>query len=187
MSSTAHFSLEHYEHMVETGAFAGKFQKRIELLRGEIRMMSPIGIAHSQAVIRITDWSYQSVDLSKIMIRVQTALRIPTTDSEPEPDLAWVKQKGYDDQHPEPEDVVLIVEVADSSLDTDRTEKLAIYAEARIAEYWIVNLIDRPIEVCRRPRNTTYHDEQVYRQDEVLAPLAQPTASLTRSRFIRED
>jgi len=183
MSTLAHFSLEHYEHMIETGAFAGKFQKRVELLQGEIRMMSPIGIPHSQMVIDLTDWSYQSVDLSKVMIRVQTALRIPSNDSEPEPDLVWVNRKTYSQHHPGPEDVLLLIEVAESSLDTDRTEKIAIYAAAGIADYWVVNLLDQQIEVYRQPQGKTYREKTIVREGQVIIPLALPTAEISPAQF----
>lgn len=183
MSTIAHFSIDHYEHMVEAGAFAGPFQKRLELLRGEIRMMSPIGVQHAQAVIRLTDWSYQHVDLSKIMVGVPTALRIPNNNSEPEPDLVWVVRKEYSEHHPEPEDALLVVEVADSSLETDRTEKLSIYAEAGISDYWIVNLTDNQIEVYRQPRGHGYQEKTIHGKNQAVSPIALPSAELVPSQL----
>jgi Uma2 family endonuclease len=187
MSTIARFSLEHYEHMVESGAFAGPWQKRLELLRGEICMMSPIGVQHAQALISLTDWSYQHVDLSMIMIGVQTALRIPVNNSEPEPDLAWMVRKEYSQHHPEPADVLLVVEVADSSLQADRTDKLAIYAEAGIADYWIVNLIDRQIEVYRQPHGRSYQEKTVHGKSQAVFPLALPAAEITPARLFPKD
>ena len=183
MSTIAHFSLDHYEHMVETGAFTGKFQKRVELLRGEICMMSPLGVSDSHAVTLLTDWSYNVVPRPSICIRVQNPIRIPTNDSEPEPDLVWVTQQEYSEYHPGPEDVVLLIEVADSSLETDRTEKLSIYAEAGIADYWVVNLVSRQIEVYRQPLKQTYQDKKVYREDQAVVPLALPTAAIAPSQL----
>jgi hypothetical protein len=178
MSTIAHFSLDHYEHLVEAGAFTGKFQKRVELLRGEIRMMSPIGVSHSHVVTLLTDWSYHVVPRTNMVIRVQNPVRIPAYDSEPEPDLVWVIQREYSDHHPGPEDVLLVIEVADTSLETDRTEKLSIYAEAGIADYWIVNLLNQQIEVYRQPREQTYQDKNIYRADQVVIPLALPSAEI---------
>ncbi len=183
MSTLAHFSIDHYEHMVSAGAFAGKFQKRVELLRGDICMMSPIGVSHSYVVTLLTDWSYHVVSLANIGIRVQNPIRIPESDSEPEPDLVWVKQKEYDEHHPEPEDVLLVVEVADSSLEIDRTEKLSIYAEAGIADYWVVNLIDKQIEVYRQPRGQTYQDKNIYGKEQAFSPLALSSAEFAPSRL----
>jgi Uma2 family endonuclease len=183
MSTIAHFSLDHYEHMVETGAFTGKYQKRVELLRGELCMMSPIGASHSHIVTLLTDWSYHVVPRTDLGIRVQNPIRIPIGDSEPEPDLAWVHRKEYSDHHPGPEEVLLVIEVADSSLETDRTEKLSIYAEAGIADYWIVNLMDKQIEVYRQPLEQTYRSRNIYREDDAVSPLALPSAEITPSQL----
>jgi Uma2 family endonuclease len=180
MSTVAHFSLEHYEYMVEVGAFSGQFEKRVELIRGEIVQMTPINIAHANCVTKITEWSFQAAPLDRIMIRVQNPIRIPANNSEPEPYVVWVNRKEYM-QHPEPGDILLLIEIADSSLDFDRNEKLEVYAEAAIAEYWIVNLIDEQIEVYRRPSGRTYQERQTYRGNGEIHPLAHPDAILRPS------
>jgi hypothetical protein len=128
MSTVANFTLDHYEHMVEVGAFSGGFEKRVELLRGEIVSLSPIGPPHHQCVIVLTDWSYEVVPRDKMVICVQGPVRIPISDSEPEPDLVWAVRRDYSKLHAEPHEVLLLVEVADTSLDVDRGEKLEIYA-----------------------------------------------------------
>jgi Uma2 family endonuclease len=183
MSTVAHFSLDHYEHMVELGAFSGEYQRRLELLRGEIRQMSPIGFSHSQVVTLLTDWSYDVVPRERIIIRVQNPVRIPLNDSEPEPDLVWVDRRAIKDQHPQPEDLLLLIEVADTSLDVDRGEKLAIYAEAGIPEYWIVNLIDEEIEVYRKPVGRDYQSKAVHRGDIEIRPLALDAVGLQPARL----
>jgi Uma2 family endonuclease len=175
MSTVALFSLDHYEHMVEVGAFSGQFEKRVELIRGEIVQMTPMNIAHANCVTKITEWSFQVAPLDRIMIRVQNPIRIPANNSEPEPDVVWVNRKEYS-QHPEPGDILLLIEIADSSLEFDRNEKLEVYAEAGIPEYWIVNLIDQQIEVYRRPSGRTYQEQQTYRSDAKIHPLALPAA-----------
>lgn len=179
----AKFTLDHYEHMIAVGAFDEPYNISVELLHGEIIMMSPIGEPHSLAVIEMTDWSYQVVDLKKVMIRVQTALRMSMAGSEPEPDLAWVNRKAQLDKPPESDDVLLVLEVAESSLEIDRTEKLAIYAKAGITDYWIVNLIDKQIEVYRQPLNQAYQEKGIYRDDQKVSPLALPEAELSPSRL----
>ena len=84
-------------------------------------------------------------------------IRIPG-HSEPEPDVAVVRgdSRDYKDRHPEPSEIPLVVEVADSSLEFDRTTKQAIYASAKIPVYWIVNLIDRCLEVYSEPKGGRY-------------------------------
>jgi Uma2 family endonuclease len=183
MSTTANFSLEHYEHMVDVGVFAGEFSKRVELLRGEICQMNPIGFNHSQIVTLLTDWSYDVVPRDRMVIRVQNPIRIPLNASEPEPDLVWVRKQASPDNHPDPEGVLLLVEVADASLATDRAEKLSIYAEAGVADYWIVNRIDEQIEVYRRPRGSRYEEASIHRGDAEIRPLALPAAALQPSRI----
>lgn len=113
----------------------------------------------------------------------QGSIRIPINDSEPESDLTWVVQGDYSQRHPEPHEVALLVEVAESSLETDRGSKLGIYAEAGIVDYWIVNLIDHQIEVHRNPVGRDYLQKQVYRGDTPISPLVLPTATLQASRL----
>src|SRR4051812_12050401 len=127
MRTIAHFSLDHYEHMVEVGAFSGEFEKRLELLRGEIVMMSPIGPRHHNCLILLTDWSYEVAPREKVVISVQGPIRIPAIDSEPQPDLVWSVRRDYSKIHAEPHEVALLVEVAETSLETDRGEKCEIY------------------------------------------------------------
>jgi len=177
------FSLDHYEHMVAVGAFSGEYEKRLELLRGEIVTMSPIGAPHQNAVIVLTDWSCEVVPREKMAFSVQGAIRIPINDSEPQPDLVWLVRRDFSQLHPEPHEVLLLVEVAESSLDLDRGAKLGVYAEAGIADYWIVNLVEKQIEVYRTPVGREYQEKAVYRGDTAVSPLALPTASLRTSRL----
>lgn len=178
MATAAHFSLEHYERMVKLGAFDAPYRMRLELIRGEIVEMSPIGTEHSFIIDLINEWSIRSTMDRSIRVRVQNPIRIPISDSEPEPDIVWAARKNYADQHPEPHEVLLVIEVAESSLAFDRGDKLAIYAEAGIQEYWIVNLVDRQIEVYRDPIGKAYQTNAVYRGGEGASPLALPEAKL---------
>ena len=99
--------------------------------------------------------------------RVQMGITLP--GSEPEPDLAIVReqQAGYMTQHPGPADVGLVVEVSDSSLDTDRRDKGPIYAHARLPEYWVINIPDRQVEVYSQPPGPmglpAYGVQQIYK------------------------
>ena len=179
----AKFSLDHYEHMIRVGAFDPPFDIPVELLEGNIVMMSPISEPHSQAIIALNEWSYEVVDRKQFVIRVQMPIRIPATQAEPEPDLVWVRRQVTCEKPPEPEQVLLLVEVAESSLVYDRTVKLPNYALAGITEYWIVNLIDEQIEVYRKPSGRTYQEESIYRGDAAIHPLALPTATFKPSQL----
>jgi Uma2 family endonuclease len=178
MSTVANFSLDQYERMVQAGAFDGRLRQQVEFIRGEIREMNPIGSYHAQILGDLTDWSYDVTPRGEISIRVQTTLRIPSCNSAPQPDLIWVKRRRYSRKHPEAADVLLLVEVAESTLAEDRGDKQELYAEAMIAEYWIVNLLNRTIEVYRNPTGGAYQWAQVFGAGEAVAPLALPQASL---------
>jgi Uma2 family endonuclease len=181
----AKFSLEHYEHMVRVGAFDPPFNIPAELIQGEILMMSPIGEPHSLALVALTDCSYEVLNQKQFMIRVQMPIRIPVIQSEPEPDIVWVRREGPSQKPPEPDRVALLIEVAESSLDYDRTVKLTNYALAGIPDYWIVNLIEEQIEVFRKPTGRAYQDASIHRDDAEIHPLTLPTATLQPSRLFR--
>jgi Uma2 family endonuclease len=178
MSTVANFSLEQYERMVEAGAFDGRLRQHVEFIRGEIREMNPIGSYHAQVLGDLTDWSYEVTPRNQIAIRVQTTLRIPTCNSAPEPDLVWVRRKRYLRRHPESADVMLLVEVAESTLVEDRGEKRDLYAEAQIPDYWIVNLVNRTVEVYRQPENNAFQWSRVFGSGEIVTPLCLPHATL---------
>lgn len=101
----------------------------------------------------------------RVEIRAQDPITIPSSNSEPEPDLALVvpREGGYFDRHPLPGEVLLVVEIADTSLAEDQQVKLDVYAEAGIGEYWIINLVGKQIEVYREPV-TLASGRTVYRQ-----------------------
>ncbi len=146
----AKLSLEEYERMIEAGVFAGP-RRRLELINGEIRQMSPIGDPHAEVVDRLEEWGHDCTRGKRIRVRVQNAIRLPHAASSPEPDGSWVVKRNYWGGKPGPKDILLIIEVADSSLEEDTGEKGVLYAEAGIREYWVVNLRDRNVEVRREP------------------------------------
>lgn len=173
MATTAKLSLQEYEKIVASGVFDWPNQRHIELIHGQLREMNPIGPDHAEIVDRLNHWSVRSLP-EGIRVRVQNPLAFADVDSEPQPDLSWVRQQSYAKAHPTSADVLLVIEVADSSLDRDRTEKLDVYAEVGIQEYWIVNLIDRAIEVYREPASGRYKNVRVFAADEIVHPLAAP-------------
>ncbi|HUY91490.1 MAG TPA: Uma2 family endonuclease, partial [Pirellulales bacterium] len=142
------FTVDQYHEMIDAGILGEN--ERIELLEGGILHMSPRGPRHVFAVQELAarlapllpaDWHLRSQD------------PLTLAESEPEPDLAIVRgaRRAYAARHPVAGEVGLVVEVADSSLEFDRSVKQRIYAAAGIPEYWIVNLDQRSIEVYREP------------------------------------
>ena len=176
MSSIARFSLPQYERMVETGAFAGEFHQRVELICGEIRQMNPIGHPHATVVDFLTAWSFRSSALEKL-VRIQQTIRLPDSGSAPEPDVVWASEKDYTN-HPLGSDVLLLVEVADTSLRSDCGEKATIYAKSGIPEYWVADIEGRKLIVYREPSAERYRDTRELAGDDEVYPQCDPKARL---------
>ena len=162
------FTLEEYERIVEAGGFAE--DARIELIRGEIVDMAPIGFEHGMGIAKLNRL-FGRLAGDRALIWVQSPVQI-APNSRPEPDLALLKWRDYGAKRPvSASDVLLIVEVSDTTLNYDRTVKRSLYAEAGIPEYWIVNLQDRVIEVYTSPSNGAYQSEkQAKRGDAIVLP-----------------
>ncbi len=158
------FSVDDYEQMIERGILTEN--DRVELIRGEIIDKMSIGDQHAACVKRTNRLFARRVgDLA--IVSVQDPIRL--TDSEPEPDVALLRPREdyYASGKPLAADVLLAIEVSDSSLEYDRDVKRLLYAEAGIAEYWIVNLTDGCLEVYRRPQSdSTYGDVQIMRRGQ---------------------
>ena len=129
MSTLAHFTLAQYELMVEAGAFDGKYHQRVEFIRGEIREMTPFGPKHAWAVDWLNAWSFENTSRQEVIIRIQSSARIPNLERAPEPDVLWLAKRDYSSRHPEPADILLLIEVAYSSVAYDIGEK------ARLTHY----------------------------------------------------
>lgn len=157
------FSVPEYHRMIDAGVFAK--DDRFELLDGWIVSKMPHNPPHDLSVsLGLRQLSSRSP--APWFCRVQSAITLAT--SEPEPDIAVVHgpERRYTASHPTPPDIGMLLEVADSTLDDDRQEKGALYAQARISQYWIVNLRDRCVEVYSDPTGPStapaYRQRQVY-------------------------
>ncbi len=178
MSTAAHLSLADYDRIVERGVFDHGNRRRLEFIRGEIREMNPIGHRHEDVVDRLLRWTTNSLSEEKVRLRVQNSIGLPSLESAPEPDIAWVAARDYAECRPTAEDVLLIIEVAETSLAYDTTEKADLYAAAGIADYWVVDLDERMIEVRRDPVGGRYRSLQTYTGEEEVVPLAVPEVAL---------
>lgn len=178
MVTTLHLKLNEYDHMVACGAFDA-IDRKVELIRGEICAMNPAGPVHDDLIDFLHDWSVRSTDRAKIHVRGQTGMDLPQLDSRPEPDVFWVKARRYFDGHPTGRDTLLSIEVADSSLQSDRTTKADLYAEAGIPEYWVVDVQGRCIYVMREvAADGRYGWLRTAVLGEEVTPLAAPDAIL---------
>lgn len=141
---------------------------RLELIEGEILEMAPIGCNHSGHVIRLTNFFAPLLNKNAI-INVQNPLQLGDL-SEPEPDFMLLKPNAdfYCSRHPNAGDVLLLIEVADSSLSFDQNQKLRLYAQHNIAEYWLMNLNDSCLEVYRQPHGDCYGEKTTLRVGDTV-------------------
>lgn len=144
-------SVRQYHRMLEAGIL--KEADRCELLNGCIVARKPINPPHAYVLGRLFR-RFNAILTEEWLLNPQLPITLEIVDSEPLPDLAIVRGPDilYKGRHPGPKDSELVIEVADSSLVRDQTLKMAIYAAAKVSQYWIVNLLDRRIEVYTRPR-----------------------------------
>ncbi len=186
------FTVTDYQHMIETGIL--QEGEPYELLNGEvIRKMDyqpypfptlnqanlmGIGKRHASSTKRLNVVFSDRLH-GQALIGVQAPVQL-SEYSEPQPDISILKLNPdfYLSHHPAPDDIYLLVEVADSTLELDRTIKLPLYAEAGIAEVWIVNLQDRGIEVYRNPAGTTYQSIQTMTQGQTLTIALLPGVTI---------
>jgi len=176
------FTVEEYHQLAEIGVLHE--DERVELLRGQIVNMMPIGPFQGGSVNRLTRL-FERLSHDRWITSVQNPVQLGEHD-EPQPDLLLLRPRDdfYAGRHPQPGDVFLLVEVADSTLLTDREEKLPIYARARIAEVWIVNLPERVVEVYRGPGDGTYAEQRRVRPGDQLAPAAFPDAAIDTAALL---
>jgi Uma2 family endonuclease len=147
------FTVEEYHRMAEAGILGP--DERVELVRGVIREMSPKDWAHVTAT-RAVFLTLENALRGRASVYFEAPLIADPIDSEPEPDVLVCSNPdewAYRSPRTKP---LLVIEVADSSLDYDLGEKAALYAEAGVPEYWVVNLIDRVVVLFREPSNGTY-------------------------------
>ena len=171
------FTVEEYYRMGEAGILSG--DDRVELIEGEIVMMTPIGPPHAAAVHRLTRlWITRLGD--RAIVLVQNPIRL-ALDSELQPDLALLRPRPdfYGKSHPQPPDTFLLIEVADTTAESDRRVKVPLYARAGIRETWLLDLSADCVEVYRRPTPDGYQDVLTLHRGRPLAPGAFPDLVLT--------
>jgi Uma2 family endonuclease len=178
---TKHWSRLEYERLVDLGAF--RPGERLELVGGALVVREPQGGPHATAVGLAED-ALRLAFGSGWTVRAQSPIALDD-DSEPEPDIAVVPGTRRDHRSAHPSHPVLIVEVADSSLEFDRGEKASLYARAGIADYWIVNLVEQLLEVYREPvpapqarYGSRYAAATTLRAGDHVTPLAAPAAAI---------
>lgn len=169
-------SVGDYHCMGEAGIFG--VGARVELMHGEIIDMAPIGSQHAGTVTRLGQLFFSAVRGNAI-VYIQNPIVLDMY-SEPEPDLALLKPREdfYAASHPGPEDVLLIVEVSDSSVRYDREVKIPLYGRTGIPESWILDLGSKQVEVYRQPGERGYQELLTPPAGERVCPVMLPAVSL---------
>lgn len=184
MPLTAHrFTVEEFQRMGEAGVLHE--EARVELIDGQIVEMSPVGVSHTSCVKRLTAAFAGLVAAGRATIGVQDPV-VLAPHGQPQPDLSLLRPRrdGYSAAHPEPRDIYLLIEVADTSLAYDRGVKIPAYARAGVSEVWLVNLPAGFIETFRAPEGGRYTEVCGVRRGETLAPAAFPDLTLRADHIL---
>jgi Uma2 family endonuclease len=165
-----------YDRLIELGLFG---DERIELIRGVLVKKAPRRAPHASTVQKLTEILIKKPK-DWFVVRVQLPL-VLSEDTEPEPDVAVVARGDYDAEHPST--ALLIIEVSDATLKTDRA-KAAVYASAGIAEYWIINLVARTVEVYTAPDGERYAEVRTLRAGDTLRSAGLPDLAVAVSEIL---
>jgi Uma2 family endonuclease len=176
-----------YDRLIDKGMFQPG--ERLELLAGNLVVREPHGDPHTLAVELVNE-ALRTAFGPEWRVRVQLPIALDE-ESEPEPDVSVAPGRVRDSTEAKPSRLALVVEIADSSLALDREHKSSLYARARVPDYWIVNLVDRVLEIYRDPRpdasasyGWAYRSVQSLHAGEHVAPLAAPTARVPIADFL---
>jgi Uma2 family endonuclease len=176
------FTVDDYYRMGETGILSEN--DRTELIEGEVIQMSPIGDPHMNTVNRATMIFARGIG-DRVVVSVQNPAFMDKYNL-PQPDVVLIRPREgfYGGGKPSPEDVVLLIEVSDTSLRFDRKVKVPIYARSRIREVWIADLQAEAIHVYREPKGNTYASIEVKKRNDKISPQAVPDFSVLVSDLL---
>lgn len=178
---TLPITVNQFRILVEQNAFL-ECGGQVELIYGRLVELNPQGPEHADPVDELEAWSHEQAGAA-FRIRIEKPIEIPGLDSCPEPDVAWVDRRRYSSRHPGPCDIHLLIEVSVSSQPFDRGEKLRLYAEAMVPEYWIVDAFAQTVEKFTQPSQRTYQKSELFGVNDVVSPQCLPSASLSVGRL----
>lgn len=182
-SAIKYWTVQDYHRMSEFGILAP--DERTELINGQIVLMAAKGTPHVLALRLLAKVLDALLNGLPVFVSTQDPIQLDDF-SEPEPDLAVVHGTvlDYADRHPRPEDLDLVVEVADSTLRQDCEIKDKVYAQAKIADYWVVDLKNRQLHVFRDPTPTGYTRHLILTEPQQISPLAFPELTLSLTSIL---
>lgn len=166
------FTIDEYYRLAEAGILGP--DEKVELINGEIFQLSPIGPRHAGVVNQLSHLLREMEGWIHVLA-IQNPVRL-SSYSEPEPDISVLKSRAdfYKSAHPVPTDVILLVEVAETTFEYDSKVKLPLYAKERIPEYWIIDLERDRILVHTNPQGSTYQTQRIYQRGDLLSSSVLP-------------
>ncbi len=185
MSSICKLTGAEFDAMAQSGSFDVLGPKKIELIHGELRIMNPAGPVHEDIIDYLNRWSMNCASAEVATIRVQSGF--VCEDHRPEPDVLWLRPRRYLRRRPTPADVLLLIEVADSSLAGDLTEKADIYAKSGVCEYWIVDIPNERLHCLRDSDGSTYRNISLFTAPQQPSPACLPAARLDLADLFADD
>ena len=176
------FTVKEYDLMVEAGIL--KNDDKVELIAGEIIQIAHKGLSHASCLRRL-DRIFNKLLYSQVIVDTQIPIQL-NDESEPEPDLILLKLRDdfYEEKHPQPEDIFLLVEVADSTIKYDREIKIPLYAENGIYEVWLIDINQQLVEVYRQAKGNSYLDVQQFFRGDILTIEAFDGINLTVEQIL---
>ena len=164
MITLAKWSIEDYHRMISAGILS---DRHVELLEGEIIEMSPEKPLHRKITDSVAEYLREKF---RGGAKIYEAHPVTLPNSEPEPDIAVVKMPAslYDSRHPYPEEIYLLIEVSETTLEKDLEQKRIVYARAGILEYWVVNVAVQQLIVFQQPSADNYQIQQTYSQGTIF-------------------
>ena len=176
------FKIEDYHRLGEMGIIAP--EEKVELIAGQIIKKPAKQPSHSAAVARINILLQKHLG-EQVLVRLQDPVRLDDY-SEPEPDIAVVIPDPlyYEDRHPTPGEVYLIIEVADTTIRRDRELKAKVYAKSGIADYWVLDVNNRQLYVFREPSENGYQSQVIRESEAIISPLAFPEVAIAVSAML---
>jgi Uma2 family endonuclease len=172
------WTVQEYHRMEELGILDPN--ERTELIAGQITLMVAKGTPHV-LTLRLLDSEFEALLIDRpVFVSTQDPIYLDNS-SEPEPDLAIVKGTALDyaNQHPQPSDIHLVIEVADSTLRHDCEVKDKLYAQAGITDYWVIDIPHRQVHIFRNPTSTGYTSHLILTEPQTASPLAFPAITLS--------
>jgi Uma2 family endonuclease len=177
------FTVDEVERMVQAGVF--NEDDRLELIEGVLVKMSPQGARHSGYIDRVSRF-FHRLDLPDTIVRVQSSIQLgPHTAPEPDIAILRFREDFYEDRLPGPKDVLLAIEVSETTLAADRKVKMPLYAKAGIPEAWVLDVVGKAIEQYSEPRGRTYRSVRRYGKGEDLVSVAFPGLVISTNLILR--